>query len=407
MRTNGVGYSPRMWGWTVVLLVDLVHPDVFPTHVGVDPRLRAPSCAPRGIPHACGGGPLTGLDGWSKASYSPRMWGWTPAADTALVVEGVFPTHVGVDPEAEHQFAVLTSIPHACGGGPTYPACAMRSWRYSPRMWGWTREGKIYTVFQAVFPTHVGVDPGWPRASIAIVCIPHACGGGPVVAGGTPAVQEYSPRMWGWTLGIPGTFIQYFVFPTHVGVDLAGPVGPAERTCIPHACGGGPHRRARRSPRRPYSPRMWGWTRRGGVGGAPAAYSPRMWGWTQRRHGGGRGEAVFPTHVGVDPPPRRCRGWSTCIPHACGGGPDVVLSACATSSYSPRMWGWTRVGAGRPAALGVFPTHVGVDRWRPSAITRSPCIPHACGGGPVVLAGGGEIQLYSPRMWGWTWHTAR
>ena len=132
--------SPRMWGWTGLLLGEpqdiescphacgggptdtmVIHDVgvVVPTHVGVDRRWsNAPPCK-SGCPHACGGG---------------------PSSETLDVVwEQVVPTHVGVD-----RMRIVQTIPV----GPL-----------SPRMWGWTGYGVEFG----------GRD---------LRC-PHACGGGP------------------------------------------------------------------------------------------------------------------------------------------------------------------------------------------------------------------------------------
>src|SRR5438874_1183040 len=108
--------------------------------------------------------------------------------------------------------------------------------------------------------------------------------------------------MWGWTGGGLMTHAWDWVVPTHVGVDREALELVWSEDCCPHACGGGPRPRGGRPPRRPLSPRMWGWTGRSGLASGAAR--------------------VVPTHVGVDRSPP-ASGWdpSSC-PHACGGGPE-------------------------------------------------------------------------------------
>ena len=70
-----------------------------------------------------------------------------------------------------------------------------------------------------VFPTRVGVDRQRVAPMRRCERFPHARGGGPQVAMEQTAYTTFSPRAWGWTVGI--TIIQESleVFPTRVGVD--------------------------------------------------------------------------------------------------------------------------------------------------------------------------------------------
>ncbi len=86
------------------------------------------------------------------------MWGWTDAVDSVIVVESVFPTHVGVDRVVRVLEQLGGGIPHACGGGPPQVTGVSAPSSYSPRMWGWTAIPYCLSGRSAVFPTHVGVD---------------------------------------------------------------------------------------------------------------------------------------------------------------------------------------------------------------------------------------------------------
>ncbi len=90
------------------------------------------------------------------------------------------------------------------------------------------------------------------------------------------------------------------------------------------------------------------------------------------------------------------------VPHARGGGPEIVRDTRAFVECSPRAWGWTAVLPVAPGAHGVFPTRVGVDRGGRRAIAPHPCVPHARGGGPLSQR---QLEIAfecSPRAWGWT-----
>ena len=70
--------------------------------------------------------------------YSPRTWGWTAGCGNLLGLDGVFPTHVGMDRLPNRGGVRPSRIPHARGDGPYALACDWVSVVYSPRTWGWT-----------------------------------------------------------------------------------------------------------------------------------------------------------------------------------------------------------------------------------------------------------------------------
>ena len=152
------------------------------------------------------------------------------------------------------------------------------------------------------------------------------------------------------------------VFPTHVGMDREAHQAGLDVGGIPHARGDGPRRSRARCNRLRYSPRTWGWT-----GMLLPLRLPRR---------------VFPTHVGMDPPTPPRASSSLRIPHARGDGPILGEGQGFNAMYSPRTWGWTGFGADTLGGTGVFPTHVGMDRWHSRACAGSSRIPHARGDGP-------------------------
>ncbi len=253
----------------------------------------------------------------------------------------------------------------------------------------------------------------------------------------------YSPRPWGWTDGDSQARRGRPVFPTPVGMDRSPRRGRCRCARIPHARGDGPGATQWRSAYPQYSPRPWGWTavvpgaaparrvfptpvgmdrtmtadevccaciphargdgpRCGCLTWPPLWYSPRPWGWTVFAHPPVLAAAVFPTPVGMD----RWRGeqtrWQRGIPHARGDGPAAENCGGDNPRYSPRPWGWTDAMTRLTFGLPVFPTPVGMDRGSRLEPALRQSIPHARGDGPVPLELVVSIERYSPRPWGWT-----
>ena len=192
----------------------------------------------------------------------------------------------------------------------------------------------------------------------------------------------FSPRVWGWSALDERAEPTHGVLPTRVGmVRSRRPRHDGERRS-PHACGDGPHFRLFYFQHPSFSPRVWGWSGRGGDNRAP----PR----------------VLPTRVGMV---RCCDGCASTIvrsPHACGDGPRARGVAPDGHGFSPRVWGWSdRLGIAEPRGR-VLPTRVGMVRRRMACTPGGPRSPHACGDGPLCLAAPDAIIMFSPRVWGWS-----
>ena len=151
-------YSPRTWGWTVVVVQGGPKFGVFPTHVGMDRMTASPATYTLRIPHARGDGPRECILNPRPSGYSPRTWGWTEALRARLKHFDVFPTHVGMDRLRRIAHSAPEGIPHARGDGPISDGIGVGDWKYSPRTWGWTERLKDSILAKFVFPTHVGMD---------------------------------------------------------------------------------------------------------------------------------------------------------------------------------------------------------------------------------------------------------
>ena len=91
-----------------------------------------------------------------------------------------------------------------------------------------------------VLPTPVGMVRKLLLCSPPAFCSPHARGDGPDTATPRDAAFSFSPRPWGWSVGMTWGTADQVVLPTPVGM-----VRNARRRCVmpgssPHARGDGP-----------------------------------------------------------------------------------------------------------------------------------------------------------------------
>ena len=110
--------------------------------------------------------------------------------------------------------------------------------------------------------------------------------------------------------------------------------------------------------------------------------------------------AVFPTPVGVFPPPRDRPSRLLRLPHARGGVSFMKSASCLFPWSSPRPWGCFCRSAAVHRRRVVFPTPVGVFPVQAGWRAAHPRLPHARGGVSAVCGELASSTLSSPRPWG-------
>src|ERR1035438_6941087 len=218
-----------------------------------------------------------------------------------------------------------------------------------------------------------------------------------------------SPRGW----GIRGTAAQPCrlprTIPTRVGNTATGILGFLLSADHPHA-GGEYHRMLSPELRGTGpSPRGWGIPQQRGIHDMPDRTIPTRvgntrpaWGWSGRACRVCPVVGVFPTRVGmVRFRAAQAKAYDG-IPHPRGDGPQKAEIPICRWRYSPPAWGWS--GAVEKSAVwrGVFPTRVGMVRGSRQGCAAVPRIPHPRGDGPRAKAVGTINQTYSPPAWGWS-----
>ena len=111
---------------------------------------------------------------------------------------------------------------------------------------------------------------------------------------------------------------------------------------------------------------------------------------------------VFSTYVEVIPTVVLISSPHLRILHVCGGDPISILFPLFVNVYSPRMWRWSWSGLLSNSATVVFSTYVEVILKLPAIADDIPGILHVCGGDPQVACHCGWYPRYSPRMWRWS-----
>ena len=193
---------------------------------------------PTSLPHARGGVSAPWWGAVLPGQSSPRTWGCFFAEGNRQCPRLVFPTHVGVFPLMLLGASFMPGLPHARGGVSPQAEPSPQNQPSSPRTWGCFRRDYVTGFQNEVFPTHVGVFPRLDPICRVTLCLPHARGG--VSGKGAPEAPllPSSPRTWGCFFPIRRSGSEVPVFPTHVGVFPARPLGAGRSHSLPHARGG-------------------------------------------------------------------------------------------------------------------------------------------------------------------------
>ena len=149
--------SPRPWGCFFSHSSSPFEGSVFPTPVGVflsSEKLRG---VLTGLPHARGGVSLEFVLLRLALLSSPRPWGCFRDCSGNVTEKFVFPTPVGVFPRLPLVAGFLCRLPHARGGVSAPKSDAAHDGRSSPRPWGCFSAVRFRAVWSMVFPTPVGV----------------------------------------------------------------------------------------------------------------------------------------------------------------------------------------------------------------------------------------------------------
>ena len=152
-------YSPRIWGWSFLIDEDRIPFGVFPTYMGVIPSTCPVSSVIVSIPHVYGGDPHQFDHASPVCSYSPRIWGWSLLLRSNLKCWFVFPTYMGVILDQYARSFMDRRIPHVYGGDPIKLRNGNYKIKYSPRIWGWSLSSGSLIYLCASIPHVYGGDP--------------------------------------------------------------------------------------------------------------------------------------------------------------------------------------------------------------------------------------------------------
>ncbi len=159
-KKSSMQSSPRAWGCFFVGIHAKLAGNVFPTCVGVFPSPCVLRHATAGLPHVRGGVSHANRTEGTRQRSSPRAWGCFCGLQVAKRLLDVFPTCVGVFPQAYQPRSPQAGLPHVRGGVSSSAGAGCEGFWSSPRAWGCFPHRRRWTGRPRVFPTCVGVFPG-------------------------------------------------------------------------------------------------------------------------------------------------------------------------------------------------------------------------------------------------------
>lgn len=148
LRHFVAGFSPHTRGCTLDVVADPVVQGVFPTHVGMYLTTRTRFLVRRSFPRSRGDAPCTVRAFISVEEFSPYTWGCTHALACTRWTDHVFPARVGIDQCFSDRARKRLCFPHICEDVPQIGQCVIA--------------GNMF------FPAHAGIhhslaDRAWTR----------------------------------------------------------------------------------------------------------------------------------------------------------------------------------------------------------------------------------------------------
>ena len=141
------------------------------------------------------------MDGQGRAiAYSPRMWRWSYIFVVNYLFFTVFSTYVEMILPNHFRNFMFCRILHVCGDDPIGRCITRNGLRYSPRMWRWSYAVTMRTISKGVFSTYVEMILFLCIVNCLVCSILHVCGDDPNPATIIGKAIQYSPRMWRWSL---------------------------------------------------------------------------------------------------------------------------------------------------------------------------------------------------------------
>ena len=175
-------------------------------------------------------------------------------------LESIFPTPVGMVPKILLSFLQAVHFPHTRGDGPAYFCGAVYIREFSPHPWGWSAQASFPLLSRLIFPTPVGMVRTLSAGISTIWNFPHTRGDGPNRNPRRTEGGRFSPHPWGWSVGVPSLPRTILIFPTPVGMVRIAHTRPRWRVHFPHTRGDGPYRQDEGIEKVSFSPHPWGWS---------------------------------------------------------------------------------------------------------------------------------------------------
>ena len=169
--------SPRAWGCFRKGKKRRPPCRVFPTCVGVFPAGTPSDTELKCLPHVRGGVSEHAPRLQRPRMSSPRAWGCFRRRPYGASNSPVFPTCVGVFPRIACSVFIGSRLSHGRGGGSFHTSFSAPLTMSSPRAWGCFRRPRARKWPLGVFPTCVGVFPTGRTISRYCRRLPHVRGG--------------------------------------------------------------------------------------------------------------------------------------------------------------------------------------------------------------------------------------
>ena len=126
------------------------------------------------------------------------MRGWSSAGcDTPFTVM-ICPAYAGVIPRSTKAFCDSVNLSRVCGGDPSFFPEKKSKATFVPRMRGWSLSRLNIEKTKQICPAYAGVIPVFMFRKLSILYLSRVCGGDSKAYDIPSAIEQFVPRMRGW-----------------------------------------------------------------------------------------------------------------------------------------------------------------------------------------------------------------
>ena len=253
-------FVPRMRGWSLGGNKWNVYHVICPAYAGMILYRKIMWGSWFNLSRVCGDDPVGDHVQKADIKFVPRMRGWSCPNWQAKISKKICPAYAGMILNGVSQASVLSDLSRVCGDDPIINSDYTGNKWFVPRMRGWSYFLLFLLMLHTICPAYAGMIPEVIYTMHNYENLSRVCGDDPSFSSSSDNLNEFVPRMRGWSLG--GWKSDYImkICPAYAGMILALSFSESDIPHLSRVCGDDPACSPYRYRIPSFVPRMRGWS---------------------------------------------------------------------------------------------------------------------------------------------------